>query len=70
MNSTVAWLNGLTCVAPFTVDDARELYNMLKSALGTSSIVDVHITPNPDTVHVAIDSPTLTCERTYVVKAA
>lgn len=70
MNLALAWLNGLTCVAPFTVDDAREVYNTLKASLGQPSIVDVYITPNPQTVHVAIDSPTLKCTRTYVVKAA
>lgn len=70
MNPTVAWLAGLSCVAPFTVDDARELYTTLKTSLGKQSIVDVHIAPNPDTVHVAIDSPAVRGRWTYVVKAA
>lgn len=70
MNSTVAWLAGLSCVAPFTVDDTRELYNTLKASLGQQSIVDVHIAPNPDTVHVTIDSPTVKGSWTYVVQAA
>lgn len=72
--SLVTWLNGLTCVAPFTVADAGELYNTIKTELGKQSIVDVHITPvlkgrhvESHEVHVSIDSPTLKYVRTYAV---
>lgn len=67
------WLNGLTCVAPFTVSDAGELYSTLKSELGKQSVVDVYITTDVsrkqpgEEVHVTINSPTLKYERTYVV---
>lgn len=63
----VAWLNGLRCGAPFTLDDVRELYNTLKTELGKSAIVDVHITPKPDTVHVTVDSPTLKGRWDYAI---
>lgn len=62
-----AWLNGLTCVAPFTVTDCAELYNTIKTELGKQSVVDVHITPKPDTVHVTIDSPAFKYRRDYAI---
>lgn len=53
----VVWLNGVVPTAPFTLDDAKALYNMIK-AMAHDSIVDVHATDARfSQVHVLIETP-------------
>ena len=38
----VRWLEGVKLTAPFTIADASELKAMIKTALGSDTIVEVH----------------------------
>lgn len=49
-----AWLAGLVCTNPFTVDDAIELKAMIKSMCGEKALVDVY-TQRGDRVFVRVD---------------
>lgn len=49
----IAWLDSVKITAPFTLDDARALFAMIKSAVPNAR-VDVYTTKG-DVVHVRVD---------------
>lgn len=51
----IVWLEGVTPTTPFTVEDAKEFYDLIKNAAGVDSKVEVHGTDHRFTrVHVLI----------------
>lgn len=59
-------LETVTCTAPWTLDDSRALYTMLKNAAGSDALVDVHC-PRGDRVIVTVTSPRGQVRKTYDV---
>ncbi len=50
-----AWLEGMTCTAPFTLADVAALYRLIKDMCGANAVVDVSISPRGDRVIVRVD---------------
>jgi hypothetical protein len=59
------WLNGLSCTAPWTLDDARELKAAIKNVFPRGKI-EVYCNRG-DEVHVRIDVDGVTIARVYDV---
>jgi REP element-mobilizing transposase RayT len=53
----VAWLQTVVPTAPFTIDDAKALYEMIR-AMSKDACIDVHATDGRFThVHVLVQTP-------------
>lgn len=59
-------LDGLTCTKPWTLDDSRALYAMLKPTIAHDAKLDIY-SPRGDQVFVTITSPRGEIRRTYDV---
>lgn len=57
----VAWLASVTLTHPFTLDDARELFGMIRNAIDAQHI-DVY-TGTDDKVHVRVETERGVIER-------
>lgn len=59
---TIPWLDSVQCMKPFTIDDAKDLYSMIRQdPAGQDHAIDVYWTTG-DVVHVRLYVPhSLTC---------
>ena len=62
----IVLLEGLTCTKPWTLDDSRALYAMLKPELAMDAKLDIHC-PLGTQVFVTISSPRDTVRKVYDV---
>lgn len=63
----IAALDGITCTSPWTLDDSRALYAMLKPTIASDAKLDINC-PRGDQVIVEVSSPRGTIRKVYDVQ--
>lgn len=61
------WLSSVDCTAPFTVDDCKALYDLIKPQVDKDAKVDVYTTRG-DEVVVRIETPKGIVQRAIPVR--